>query len=238
METLEFHWTQSNAQQDSFYLTKIWNRFATFQPYRHQNLLLRKKKIRKRRPLSAGVTYHAELDCRSKRELKHMTHCCYQLTVADTEGIAIEIVTEFVVIPDAANKRDTAGVRAGAPQREARPDTSISQPHAVHLKIEWPRVLQYLEDVEDDNPVHPQTKIVPGDYVAMLILQYWNGAQADSFSTEAKAIAESYEAIDLRFKQPMYAEDKLTGEAEIEAGQLTVTVYNQFGTPCMVFQCR
>ncbi|GEP84858.1 Uncharacterised protein [Staphylococcus piscifermentans] len=238
METLEFQWTQSDAQQDPFYLTKIWNRFASFQPYHHQNLLLRKKKIRKRRPLSAGVTYHAELDCRSKRELKHMTHCRYQLTVADTEGIAIEIVTEFVVVTDTANKRDTAGVRAGAAQREARPDAEISHAHALQLNIEWPRVLQYLEDVEDDNPVHPETKIVPGDYIAMLILQYWEDAQTDSFSTEAKAITGGYKAIDLRFKQPMYASDTLVGEAEIEAGQLIVTVYNQFGTPCMVFQCR
>ncbi|MFC3610504.1 hypothetical protein [Staphylococcus piscifermentans] len=167
-----------------------------------------------------------------------MTHCRYQLTVADTEGIAIEIVTEFVVVTDTANKRDTAGVRAGAAQREARPDAEISHAHALQLNIEWPRVLQYLEDVEDDNPVHPETKIVPGDYIAMLILQYWEDAQTDSFSTEAKAITGGYKAIDLRFKQPMYASDTLVGEAEIEAGQLIVTVYNQFGTPCMVFQCR
>ncbi|ANZ32465.1 hypothetical protein [Staphylococcus carnosus] len=235
METLTFKWTENNELLDPFYLTKIWNQFAEFKQFDHQNILLRKKQILKCRALHEGPSYQAVLECKSRREVRSMTYYRYQLKIIDEKGKAIEISSDFVVVAHAVEKFNQTSTckEKSYPHSSELQKENLNNDKIFKLTVDWKNVLKYLAKVEDDNPVHPQVGIIPGDYIAMQIIQHWTKVNKYN-DTKEKSIIHDYQSIKLKFLHPMYREDQLFCKTQIEDNGLSVEVNNQYGENCMI----
>lgn len=238
METLIFKWNESNELLAPFFLTKIWNQFPEFKQFDNLNILLRKKKILKNRTLHKGQSYQAALECKSKREVRSMIYYRYQLTVTDEQGIAIEILSDFVVITNNVEKFNLTKVREvkSHPNLSEISKEKLSKDKKLTFTVDWTNVLKYLAKVEDYNPVHSQSGVIPGDYVAMQIIQHWSDVNRRN-KIKANEIIHNYQSIELKFIHPMYRENQIYCESNIAEGVLTVSVFNQYGEKCIVFTC-
>ncbi|RZI01412.1 hypothetical protein EIG99_08895 [Staphylococcus condimenti] len=238
METLTFKWNESNELLDPFFLTKIWNQFPEFKQFDNQNILLRKKEILKNRALHKGQSYQAALECKSKREVRSMIYYRYQLTVMDKQGIAIEILSDFVVVTNNVEKFNPTKAREvkSHPDLSEFPKEKLSKDKELTFTVDWTNVLKYLAKVEDDNPVHPQSGVIPGDYIAMQIIQHWSDVNRRK-EIKANEVIQNYQSIELKFIHPTYREDQIYCESNIAEDVLTVSVFNQYGEKCMIFTC-
>lgn len=204
------HNSTSNIETP-FYLTRIWHRFSMFKQ-RHSNaLIIRKKQVLQKGFLKAGQNYYAELDLLEEKQIKGMTLYRYRLTIEDDSQILYVIETTFLESDGVMTEQEAA--------------TLDYPPIGLPLELNQEDIEQYLKEVEDDNPLHIERGLLPGDYVAIKALQVVNAQRESELD---------FKKMDIKYINKMWKTDALAVIIQASELQNKVIVCNQQGEKCLI----